>query len=69
MPKIVTETSLLGPKSAVLDKINPKNILAELDLFLEFCKKQKVTDDIITDVNIKTLAYINPILNGLFHVH
>ena len=57
LPKIVSDTLSLGPKSAVLDKINPKNVLAELDLFLEFCKKQKVTDDIITDINIKTLAY------------
>ena len=48
----------LSPKSAVLDNVNPTNILAELDLFLKFCKDGSVDDDIITDINIKTLAYI-----------
>ena len=33
------------PKSAVLDNVNPKNILAELSLFLNFCKSNKVSDD------------------------
>ena len=33
LPKIVSDTLSLGPKSAVLDKVNPKNILAELDRF------------------------------------
>ena len=35
-----------------------KGILAELDLFFEFYKKNEVQDYIITDINIKTLAYI-----------
>ena len=58
LPKFVLDTLSLGPKCAVLDTVNPKNILAELDLFLSFCKSNKVSDEIITDINIKTLAYI-----------
>ena len=58
LPKFVLETLSLGPKAAVLDKINPKNVLAELDLLLEFCKSHDVTDQMITDINVKTLAYI-----------
>ena len=48
----------LGPKSAVLGKVNPKNILAELDLLLDFCKRHEIEDSVITDINVKTLAYI-----------
>ena len=58
LPKYVLDTLSLGPKSAILDKVNPKNILTELDLFLEFCKKNEVSDEIITDINVKTLAYV-----------
>ena len=58
LPKYVMDTLSLGPKSAVLDKVNPKNILAELDLFLDFCKSNNVDDGMITDINVKTLAYI-----------
>ena len=58
LPKYVTETLSLGPKCPVLDTVDSKGILAELDLFLEFCKKNEVQDNIITDINIKTLAYI-----------
>ena len=31
LPKYVRDSLLLGPKGAVLDKINPKNVLAESD--------------------------------------
>ena len=58
LPKFVLDTLSLGPKSAVLDHVNPKNILAELDLFHKFCKDGSVNDNIFTDINIKTLAYI-----------
>ena len=58
LPKFVLDTLSLGPKSAVLDTINPKNVLAELDLFLKFCQSTDVSDETITDINIKTLSYI-----------
>ena len=54
LPKFVLDTLSLGPKSAVLDHVNPKNILAELDLFHKFCKDGSVNDNIFTDINIKT---------------
>ena len=41
LPNYVRETLSLGPKSAVLDKVNPKNILTELDLLLDFCKRHE----------------------------
>ena len=35
LPNYVRKTLSLGPKSAVLDKVNPKNILAELKLRIQ----------------------------------
>ena len=52
------ETLSLGPKNAVLDRFDPKDVLAEVDGLLYHCKKNKVSDEIITDINVKTLAYI-----------
>ena len=51
LPNYVRETLSLGPKSAVLDKVNPKNILTELDLLLDFCKRHEIEDSVITDIN------------------
>ena len=33
-------------------------VLAELDSLLNFCKDNQVDDEVITDINVKTLAYI-----------
>ena len=37
-PQYVLETLSLGPKNAVLDKFNPHDVLAELDMLLNVCK-------------------------------
>ena len=58
LPKYLMDTFSLGPKSADLDKVNPKNILAEIDLVLDFCKSNNLDDGVILDINVKTLAYI-----------
>ena len=58
IPKFVMETLSLGPKSAVLDKFDPKEVLAEVDKLLAHCKENDISDDIITDINVKTLTYI-----------
>ena len=58
IPKFVMETLSLGPKSAVLDKFDTKEILAEVDKLLAHCKDNDISDDIITDINVKTLTYI-----------
>ena len=57
-PGYVLDTLSLGPKNATLDRFNPKDILAELDDLLRFCKRNSVLNDTITDINIKTLTYI-----------
>ncbi len=57
-PSYVMETLALGPKNAVLDRFEPKDILAELDGLLSYCKENGVNDDVITDINVKTLNYI-----------
>ena len=57
-PEFVMKTLALGPKNAVLDKFDPKDILAELDGLLNHCKKNKISNDTITDINVKTLTYI-----------
>ena len=57
-PSYVIETLALGPKNAVLNPFDPKDIFTELDLFMEHCEKLKIPDDVVTDINIKTLDYV-----------
>ena len=57
-PKYVMETLSLGPKNAVLENFNRNDVLAELDKLLSFCKDKNVSNDLMTDINIKTLTYI-----------
>ena len=58
LSRYVSDTLALGPKSAILDKFNEKDVLAELDGLLSHCKRYQVNNDIITDINVKTLNYI-----------
>ena len=60
-PSYVMETISLGPKNAVLDRFEQKDILAEMDGFLGHCKLEKVNDEVITDINVKTLNYIKKV--------
>ena len=57
-PSYVLETLALGPKNAVLNPFDPKDIFTELDLFIEHCEKLVIPNDIVTDINIKTLDYV-----------
>ena len=57
-PVYVMQTLSLGPKNAVLDRFEPKDVLTELDLLLSHCKSKQVSEETITDINVKTLAYI-----------
>ena len=56
--KYVLDTLALGPRNAVLDKIQRNDILSELDELIRHCRKNGVDESIITDINVKTLAYI-----------
>ena len=42
----------------MLEKFNPHDVLAELDGFLNHCKENNATEDLISDINIKTINYI-----------
>ena len=57
-PKYVIDTLALGPRNSVLTKFDQNDILAELDSVLRFCKDKELDDDLVTDINIKTLAYV-----------
>ena len=57
-PSYVLETLSLGPKTSVLDRFEPKDVLSELDGLLNFCKTNNVSNETITDINVKTLNYI-----------
>ena len=57
-PTYVMETLSLGPKNAVLDRFDPKDVLAEVDGLLVHCESNGVPDETITDINVKTLTYI-----------
>ena len=57
-PKYVFETLALGPKNSILTKFHKNEVLAEVDKLLKFCKAKKISDEIMTDINVKTLTYI-----------
>ena len=57
-PSYVLETLSLGPKNAVLDKFNPNDVLVELDELLRYCRQNNMSEESITDINVKTLCYI-----------
>lgn len=57
-PSYIMQTLSLGPKNAVLDKFNPHDILAELDELLVHCKRNGISEETVSDINIKTLNYI-----------
>ena len=59
-PAYVIETLSLGPRSAVIDEFNPKEVLAEIDNLLRHCRENGkfMMDDWITDINVKTVNYI-----------
>ena len=57
-PKYVMQTLALGPKNAILDRFDPKELLAEIDDLLDHCRISKISDEMITDINVKTLTYI-----------
>ena len=44
-PEYVLETLSLGPKNAVMDPVDLKQILMELDLFMEYCEKNIIPKD------------------------
>ena len=57
-PAYIMATLALGPKNSVLDKFKPHDVLAELDDLLAYCKNNHVSEETISDINIKTLGYI-----------
>ena len=56
-PKYVMETLALGPKNSVLDRFDQNDVLAELDELIRYCKGKDKSDEFITDINVKTLAF------------
>ena len=57
-PKYVLDTLALGPKNSILDRFDQNTVLAELDSFVTLCNENEVPDNVVTDINVKTLAYI-----------
>ena len=58
LPQYVSSTLSLGPKNAVLDAFNSKDVLAEVNRLLYHCKVNKISNEIINDINVKTLNYV-----------
>jgi len=54
----IINTLSLGPKNAVLDKFNPREVLAEVDGLLQYCESKNVDRDTVTAINVRTLNYI-----------
>ena len=58
IPKYVIQTLQMGPRNPVIQNFNDKDVLSELDSFLNFCKENYVSDSCMNDINVKTLNYI-----------
>ena len=65
-PKYGMDTLALGPKDVVLEKIDPKDVLAELDGLLRSCQGKGINQDGTTDINVKTLTYIKNCSKQMF---
>jgi len=48
----------LSYANAVLEKFNQNDVLCELDGLLKYCRDNEVSEEQITDINVKTLKYI-----------
>ena len=57
-PQYVIDTLALGPKNAVLDSFDSKDVLSQIDALLHQCKRDNVSDDIINEINIATFKYV-----------
>ena len=53
------ETLKLGPRNPVMTEFDEKDVLSEIDLFLEHCEKIAVPNDAINDINVQTYNYCN----------
>ena len=57
-PKYVMETLALGPRNSTLGRFDQKDILSELDDLIRHCRDKNIEEELITDINVKTLTYI-----------
>ena len=62
-PKYVLGTLSMGPKNPILDKFNQKELLAEIDLSLNWLGKASVSNDVLNDINLGTWKYVKSCLS------
>ena len=58
-PKYVIDVLSMGPKAPIFDHFDSKDILCELDNLIKECKNRSMSEELINEINIKTLKYIN----------
>ena len=58
LPAFVNSTLSLGPKNSVMDTFDQKEVLAEVDGLLSHCKKFNISNETISEINVKTVNYI-----------
>ena len=52
------DTLALGPRNPTVDKFDKNSVFSELDNLIRFCRNRNINEDMITDINVKTLSYI-----------
>lgn len=56
-PEYVIETLKFGPRNPIMTEFDQKALLAEMDIFLEYCETKSVENTAINDLNMHTHAY------------
>ena len=56
-PDYVIETLKLGPRNPILETFDDKEVLSEMDIFLEYCETKVCENEVINDINMLTHSY------------
>ena len=58
IPEYVLETLSLGPKNAVVESFDSKEVLTQMDSLLYRCKRDGITSEVMNSINVATFNYV-----------
>ena len=57
IPEYVLETLSLGPKNAVVESFDSKEVLTQMDSLLYSCKRDGIISEVMNSINVATFNY------------